>query len=418
VKSRRPHKLAVTAVATAAVAGLGAAPALGVTTVKVKDNVLEIESGAVEQNDITVRKDSNSNIVRVTELGDGPRVSARAGCAQPNNRQASCALGPGGTVSVKLLAGLQDDYDGVGLPFPQTVDGGVGIDDISTGLGNDTLNGGSSADFFDAGPGADRINGESGDDFLDGGPGGDTLSGGSGTDTVRYGAFREPLTVDLSAGFASVFGQTVNDIVFGDIENVHSGVGSDTLNGDQGNNELVGEEQTGMAPSRHPDTLTGLGGNDHIDAGNNRARDTVSCGAGQDSVRFDLTDVASPINPAFGDCEQIQLNAVDEQPAATIRWRRARVVGGQVLVPLSCPRKSRPRCSGRLRVRRRGGATLGRTRYRIRRGGRLTVRVPLSRPGRRLVARPGHLRVEVLARERDSRGRPKVTLARFRLRGS
>jgi Ca2+-binding RTX toxin-like protein len=298
------------------------------------------------------------------------------------------------------------------------VEGDTGDDRVSTGLGNDTLNGGTGIDRFHSGPGTDRLNGDSGNDLLDGGPGGDTLSGGSGTDVVDYRNFRQPLTVDLTAGFATVFLESVNDNVFGDVEAVIAGVGSDTLTGDQGSNALSGEARpTGEGPSGRPDTLTGLGGDDFIQAGDNRARDTVSCGAGDDFIRLDLTDVAVA-NPALDDCETIELNAVDVSPAATIRKGRVRVAGRRILVPLSCPRKSRRGCNGRLTVGQRRGATLGRVRYRIRRGARRTISVPLSRTGRRLVARAGRLRVEATARERDPKGRPKTTVARFALRGS
>jgi Ca2+-binding RTX toxin-like protein len=416
--SRRVRTGALAAVASV-VAAFGAAPALADTTAKVDGNVLTIEAGALQENHITVAKDSNSNIVRVTEAADAPRVNARKGCAQPNNRQASCALGAGGTVRVQLHGGFSDFYSAPTLPFPQTVDGGDGIDHIFTGSANDTLNGGSDGDDLNGGPGIDRLNGESDDDHLDGGPGGDTLSGGAGRDSVDYVSARQFVVIDLTAGFARVLLQSVDDNVFGDVEDAAAGVGRDLLIGDQGDNRLYGEQKLSGAepPSESPDGLRGLGGNDDIRAGDNRARDEVSCGAGSDFVELDLTDVATA-DPSLDDCETIQRRAVDQGPTVTIRARRAKVAGGDVLVPLSCSRRIRRGCRGRLSAKRRSGARLGGARYRIRRGGRLIVGVPLSRTGRRLVARPGRLRVEVTARERDPKGRPKVSIARFKLRGS
>lgn len=399
-------------------AAFGAAPALADTHVDVDGNVLTIRSGLVQENDITLTKvTASSSIVRVTEAAGGPKVNARKGCAQNNNRQAQCVLGSGTTVHVDLQGG-DDSYTAFGSPLPHVVDGGVGRDTINTGDANDTLHGGTGSDNLGGGPGLNRLNGDSGDDSMDGGPGADTFSGGPGSDQVSY-LLALGVTLDLRVGTAQIVNQA-SDGVAADVENIHGGRGSDILTGTGGDNRFIGQNIAGSTTGSPglPDTFTGLGGDDSIDASRNRARDTVSCGAGDDDITLDLAD-PEPLDPSLDGCETIERLAVDQHPAVVIRRKRARVARGRILVPLRCPRSSHRSCSGRLSTRRLGGARLGEAaRYRIHRGRGRTVSVALSRTARRLVARRGRLRVEITARERDTKGRPKVTVARFKLRGS
>jgi hypothetical protein len=415
------------AVAVFATAVLGTPSALADTEVKYDGSVLRIQSGLLQTNRITATLASNANVAIVTEGADGPRVDAGTGCVQADNRRASCPLNPGSAVRVELRASLggnfTDEYDGSRLPLPQTVDGGVGIDDIVTGNADDQVTGGDNVDFIDTGPGVDRLQGESGPDFLTGGPGADTIDGGSKNDRARYREAAAPVTVDLRAHSGSVFGEAGQDVLVS-VEDVEGGARADTLTGDSGPNELVGAG-SGVLPNSGPpvsgsgpDTLTGLGGNDTIDAKRNRVRDTVSCGEGTDSAALDLADV-TPADPSLVECESISFAAVDQHPTVSIATRRARVRGRGLAVPLRCSRRVRRGCGGRLTVRRQGGPNLAPPgRYRIRRGRGDTVRLGLNRRARRLIARPGRLPVEAVATERDSRGRPKISLARFTLRGS
>jgi hypothetical protein len=298
------------------------------------------------------------------------------------------------------------------------VDGGVGRDTINTGDANDTLHGGTGDDSLSGNPGLNHLNGDSGDDSMDGGPGADTFSGGPGSDQVSY-LLSPGVTLDLRVGTALVANQA-SDSVAADVENIHGARGSDILTGTGGNNRFIGQNIAGSTTGSPglPDTFTGLGGDDSIDASRNRARDTISCGAGDDETTLDLAD-PEPLDPSLDGCETIERLAVDQHPAVVVRRSRARVARRRILVPLLCPRRSHRSCSGTLSARRLGGASLGRpARYRIRRGRGRTVSVALSRSARRLVAQRGRLRVEITARERDTKGRPKVTLARFKLRGS
>jgi Ca2+-binding RTX toxin-like protein len=418
---RRLRTAAVILVTTVALAAFGAAPAGATTNVSVNGNRLLIGTGLTDSNNITVTKVSGSEAI-VREQGTAaPRVAAGSGCTQAGDHQANCSHDQfGGSVEAGLRGGV-DFYSARNLLIPQEVAGDFGQKTIATGSARDTLRGGSGADSLDGGPNTDFLYGGSGNDSLMGGSGGDFLRGGPGRDEAQYAVVfasdvNHRVSLDLRIGSATVAGDFADSI-----SEVEGALGSrldDTLIGTEGDNTLRGESPIFSSPSGNKDTLTGLGGNDFIDAGQNRARDTVSCGAGNDSILLDLTDVP-PGDPALNDCESIEQTAVDQHPAVTIRGRRAKLAGRTILVPLSCSRKSRRRCSGRLSVRRRGGARLGRPmRYRLGRGRGRTVRVPLSRTGQGLVARPGRLRVEVTARERDPKGRPKVKVARFKLRGS
>ena len=72
--------------------------------------------------------------------------------------------------------------------------------------------------------------------------------------------------------------------------------------------------------------------------------------------------------------------------------RRVRARSGRVAVRLSCPPTAAP-CGGRLDLRSRAGALLGRAPYAVAPGTSTLVRVRLTRRGRALAARRGPLRV-------------------------
>ena len=105
--------------------------------------------------------------------------------------------------------------------------------------GPDVLTGTAGVDALDGRGGADRLSGLAGNDRLIGGAGADRLLGGPGTDRLLGGA------------------------------------GSDRLDGGVGN-----------------DGLDGGAGNDMLTA-NDKARDVIGCGVGQDVVVADLIDIVS-----------------------------------------------------------------------------------------------------------------------------
>src|SRR6185503_8791131 len=113
------------------------------------------------------------------------------------------------------------------------------------GDGNDTLSGNAGADNLDGGPGNDSLNGGDDNDNLDGGPGtapdADDIVGGEGdNDFVDYFSRTNPVTVNLTApvpaGAAepTTDGETgEGDAVHSDVEEVDTGSGNDTVNGNE-----------------------------------------------------------------------------------------------------------------------------------------------------------------------------------------
>ena len=79
---------------------------------------------------------------------------------------------------------------------------------------------------------------------------------------------------------------------------------------------------------------------------------------------------------------------------------------------MSCPRKLRLGCSGRLTLTTsaKPARTLGSTRYRLRRGQSRRIDVVLTPSAERLLAARRRLDVVATAREHDARGRPKTTV--------
>lgn len=61
------------------------------------------------------------------------------------------------------------------------------VEDVRTGMGNDTIVGSKSPNELSGGGGNDTVRGGGGNDGVDGGDGRDTLGGGSGTDSVAGG---------------------------------------------------------------------------------------------------------------------------------------------------------------------------------------------------------------------------------------
>jgi Ca2+-binding RTX toxin-like protein len=251
-----------------------------------------------------------------------------------------------------------------------TLNGGGGFDHLEGGPGNDSLNGNDDRDVLDGDQGADTLNGGAGndtlsggpdDDSLDGGPGADTLGADGGKDTADYGARSADVTVTLDG--SAVNGERgEGDFVRTDVVNVKTGSGDDAI-----------------------DSRDGKAGK-------------VTCGGGTDSVRAD------PDDDVASDCEQ-----VDQLAAASLCSASKRSVkmssGGAVGVRITCPVAA----SGKLTLQTAGAVravhdskrkrahrlTLGRKRFKITRAGQAkTVRVKLSRAGRRLIQRHKSLRVK------------------------
>jgi Ca2+-binding RTX toxin-like protein len=130
----------------------------------------------------------------------------------------------------------------------------------------------SPANTIDGLGGNDIILAQGGNDKLTGGPGNDTLNGGPETDTVLYAGtarVRANLTTEFATGVGS-------DVLLG-IENLSGSSAGDRLTGNAARN-----------------LLSGLGGNDFLDARDGKAgNDKVDGGPGaSDTCRKDAGDTA------------------------------------------------------------------------------------------------------------------------------
>ncbi|MBN42891.1 MAG: hypothetical protein CL573_05315, partial [Alphaproteobacteria bacterium] len=123
-----------------------------------------------------------------------------------------------------------------------------GVENISTGSGDDTVTADGRANIIATGAGDDVVEGAGGDD---------TLDGGTGVDTISFENAEEGVAVDLESG--SAHGDDTGVDTFRAFENVTGGRGDDIITGDGLNNVLIG--------NRGSDVLDGGAGNDRLDGG-------------------------------------------------------------------------------------------------------------------------------------------------------
>jgi Ca2+-binding RTX toxin-like protein len=319
------------------------------------------------------------------------------------------------TVTVTVDTGSHDDGragEADTVTNVERVLGGTGADTLVAGSTGSELIGAAGDDSLVGGAGADRLLGDreagdpgSGNDTLDGGAGADTMRGGDGIDTATYASRAHPVTVTLDdvAGDGEA-GE--NDNVRSDIENVVGGARDDVLAGSATANVLVGgggsDRLTGAGGA---DALDGGAGDDVIDAADGAA-DTVTCGAGSDSVQADAQDAVA------ADCEHVDRPAApggaDGGGAGGVAsgTRSVLLAGGsialgarhRVRVTLGCAAQAAP-CAGRLTLRpsKRAGKPFGSAQFRVAAGGIRTVAITLSRSATRRVRRRHRLAATLAA---------------------
>ncbi len=187
----------------------------------------------------------------------------------------------GGPSRVTLTAGNSSAlFSGAGLaaatkfyPDGSTLFVGTSSNDgpIFAGAGNDALFGGDGIDILAGGDGSDLLQGNQGQDNLSGGAGADTLYGGADNDRIDAGA-------GASGGFGN-FGQGNR----GDDSITGSRLDNDTILGGQGN-DLIGAASLPPVNADgilYPTGLTG-GGNDFLNG--NLGNDTIIGGTGSDTL--------------------------------------------------------------------------------------------------------------------------------------
>ena len=184
--------------------------------------------------------------------------------------------------------------------------------------------------------------------------------------------------------------------------------GNDTIDGGGADDALCG----GLGA----DTISGGSGADHIDVRDGVTDGPTTCGPGSDIVFADLTD---PFETFAASCESIRRFALDDGPPGFPARRRLAIrAGGRAVVRVSCPRRARVRCRGRLTLSdpRRPARTLARARYRVRLGRTRAVTMRLSpRAATRLRAR-GRVRARTLERGVSKKGR-RSAVQLLRVRG-
>lgn len=110
-----------------------------------------------------------------------------------------------------------------------------GIDQITSGAGQDEIYGGGNNDTIHAGTGNDYVFGGLGNDTIDGFFGDDRLYGGDGNDSLQGGAGND--VVSGGAGIDVLRGSAGNDVLIG-------GLGGDQLYGEDGNDLLFAGDVT------------------------------------------------------------------------------------------------------------------------------------------------------------------------------
>jgi Ca2+-binding RTX toxin-like protein len=184
-------------------------------------------------------------------------------------------------VNVDLLTSL--GTDGFGAQ-----DSLVGIENLMGSRFNDTLVGDVGNNWLMGGVGNDYLWGRTGADTLHGGIGDDTLAssggalmaGGDGSDWVSYAQVAVGVSVDLTAGRASIGAAT--DLI-SEVENVNGSTRSDRLVGDAQNNILSGASGN--------DTILGGLGNDTIYTMGSDSTGLIDGGLGDDYLEISAAGI-------------------------------------------------------------------------------------------------------------------------------
>ena len=309
---------------------------------------------------------------------------------------------PTGGAGTDALSGIEEVE---GTPFADLLVGGEGSDRLLGAGGDDTILGRGGHDLLAGGDGDDALSGDRGTDDIDGGP---------GRDAAGYASSPGGVLVRLDhAGSGSSSAAPGADVLRG-IEDVGGSPHNDTLIGDERANRLDGGEGRDRIVGRAgPDALAGGLGDDSIDSVDSDA-DSVACGGGRDTTRFDKRDsVAADCEPARRTIAKRPAPASGSLPselvevdALTYRGRARRV-----RVRLRCPVSAQFACRGEVRLRARLRAhgrsrmrPVGRARYKTILSGREgSIAVALRPKASRAVRRGGgRFTLVVLVAARDN----------------
>ena len=160
----------------------------------------------------------------------------------------------------------------------------TGIENLTSGIGNDSLTGNGldnvltankGNDTLYSGDGQDSLFGGGGNDLLAAALGNDLIDGGAGLDTANFLKGGRAARVDLNVVGVQSTGFGIDTLIL--IENLNSGAGNDRLTGNGEANQLTSNDGD--------DRLTGGAGFDTLAGGD--GNDTLTGGADGDTFIFD-----------------------------------------------------------------------------------------------------------------------------------
>jgi len=179
-----------------------------------------------------------------------------------------------------MLGGEEGNYRssaGFFLYLLEKIGASASITGIENAIGSefdDLLKGDGKNNQLVAQTGNDELYGRGGNDLLEGsGAGSNTLDGGEGVDVASYAGHAQGVTADLVTGKVQK-GNGVDTL--NAIENLIGSAHSDTLKGNDGNNQIFAQDGA--------DTVLGREGNDLIDGG--LGADVLDGGEGNDTLAY------------------------------------------------------------------------------------------------------------------------------------
>ena len=320
-----------------AVVCTAAIPAAASGAVLTRDGtVLKLTGAGSEEDDFSIRREDNNDIV-IFNLGSGSfTADAGSGCSTPQFGVSTCT-GAGATVT-RIVADTGEGDDSIAfseLGFTGEANLGPGTDvgtivDQSARPFRVALNGGAGGDSLIGGSLNDTLAGDAGDDFLRAGGGPDDIHGGADVDKANFGEASRLGGVTVSLDNQANDGNQAdseNDNVHSDVEFVEGTASADELVGNGGNNTLSG---FGGA-----DELDGRGGFDILLGGEDgdtlNTRDgnaeLADCGGGIDTALLDPRDLHSSCETAEVDDDAPQTEITKKpkrrtgNPQATLKFK-------------------------------------------------------------------------------------------------
>ena len=190
------------------------------------------------------------------------------------------------------------------------------IENVTGGLGNDSIIGNGGANILTGLNGADNIDGGGGDDVIvaTAGDGNDTYNGGAGTDFYNLSNTTANATVNLATGTATST-QTGTDTLI-NIEGVLGGFGADNLTGS--NNADILDGGAGA------DVVSGGAGNDTLSGGAGNG-DVVNGGAGNDLIIYNFGDGTDNSYDGGTETDTLRINGSTGNDALTVVWNGTRL---------------------------------------------------------------------------------------------